>query len=83
MQHIKPLFKVALKYALTASLLAITLVIILFYTGKHPLLIPIAYDFRILLFGVFIYFSIREFKTFHNSGELHCWQGLLIGIFFY
>ncbi|MEM6525666.1 MAG: DUF4199 domain-containing protein [Bacteroidota bacterium] len=83
MQYIKPLFRVAFKYAITASVLAIALILILFYSGKHPLLIPIAYDFRILLFGVFIYFSIREFKAYHNSGELHFWQGLLIGIFFY
>ncbi len=82
-EHVKPLFKVALKYAITASLLAVALLFVLFYTGKHPLLIPIAYDFRILLFGVFIYFSIREFKTYHNSGELHFWQGLLTGILFY
>ncbi|MEM7108822.1 MAG: DUF4199 domain-containing protein [Bacteroidota bacterium] len=83
MQYIKPLFKVAFKYAITASVLGIGLFLLLFYTGRHPLLIPILYDFRILLFGVFIYFSIREFKTYHNAGELHFWQGLLIGIFFY
>lgn len=83
MKHIQPLFKVALKYALTGALLAIALILILFYTNRHPLLIPIAYDYRILLFGLFIYFSIREFKIYYNNGELHFWQGLLTGIFFY
>ncbi|MEM1406656.1 MAG: DUF4199 domain-containing protein [Bacteroidota bacterium] len=83
MKHILPLLKVASKYSLTGSLLAIALILVLFYTNKHPLLIPIAYDYRILLFGVFIYFSIREFKTYHNNGELHFWQGLITGIFFY
>ena len=83
MNHIKPLLSIAFKYALAGSLLGIALILVLFYTNNHPLLIPIAYDYRILLFGVFIYFSIREFKTYHNSGELHFWQGLIIGVFFY
>ncbi len=83
MKYLTPLFKVALKYALTASVLAIVVLLLLFYTGRHPLLISIAYDYRILLFGVFIFFSIKEFKTYGNNGELHFWQGLLIGIFFY
>lgn len=83
MNHIKPLLSVALKYALVGSVLGIVLILILYYTGRHPLLIPIAYDYRILLFGVFIYFSLREIKVYHFQGQLHFWQGLLTGVFFY
>ena len=83
MDHIKPLLSVAFKYALVGSVLGIALILILYYTGKHPLLIPVAYDYRILLFGVFIYFSIREIKVYHLQGQLHFWQGLLTGVFFY
>ena len=83
MKRLHPLITVPLKYALVASLLAVILLIILFTTGRHPLLIPIFYDYRILLFAVFIFFTLKEFKDYHGQGILHFWQGLLAGIMFY
>ena len=83
MHKIPALVKVPLKYALVASVLAVAVIMVLFYTHRHPLLIPIVYDYRVLLFGVFIFFSLKELKEYHNEGILHFWQGLLAGIIFY
>ncbi len=83
MHRVPPLVKVPLKYAVVAAVLAIAAVLVLFYTHRHPLLIPIIYDYRILLFGVFIFFSLKELKEVYNQGILHFWQGLLAGIIFY
>ncbi|WP_185154265.1 DUF4199 domain-containing protein [Fulvivirga sp. M361] len=83
MNRLPSLVKIPLKYALVASVLAIAVILLLFYTNRHPLLIPVFYDYRILLFGVFIFFSMKEFKEQHAFGVLHFWQGFLIGIFFY
>ena len=44
------------------------------------MLIPAFLDFRILLFPIFLVFSIRDFKENHNNGLLHFWQGFSIGI---
>ena len=46
-------------------------------------MIPIIYDYRILLFGVFIFFTLKELKEVYNEGILHFWQGLIAGILFY
>ncbi len=80
----KPIVRIPLKYGFFAGILAFALVLILFYLGDtHPQLYPIFLDFRILLFGLFIYFSIREFKVMANGGVLHFWQGMVIGILCY
>jgi hypothetical protein len=80
----KPLIRVPLKYAFFGGILAFVLIVILHYFGStHPQLYPIFLDFRILLFGVFIYFSIREFKDVENGGILHFWQGMAVGILCY
>ncbi len=34
-------------------------------------------DFRILLYGVFIFFSLKEFREYHQEGVLYFWQGMV------
>lgn len=79
----KPIVSTPIKYGLIGSLLAIAVILVLYYTGKHPLLIPIFYDARIVIFGLFIFFGIKEFKDFHNNSILQFWQGMIIGIGIY
>lgn len=78
-----PLFRVPLKFGLVASVLSVAIMIVLFYTGRHPSLVPPYLDSRILIFLIFIYFAIREFKEFYNNRYLHFWQGLIIGVTVY
>lgn len=72
--------QVALKYGFFMALLLGAVFVGLFYAGRHPLLIPIIYDVRILLLAIFIFFSIKEFRDYRNGGVLHFWQGMLIGL---
>jgi uncharacterized membrane protein len=80
---LKPIYSVPLKYGLIGSVCAMALILVLYYAGKHPLLIPIFYDFRIFLFGVFIFFALREFKEYYNNNILQFWQGMVMGIGIY
>ena len=80
----KPIIRVPLKYAFFGGILAFSVLLILFYFGNsHPQLLPIFMDFRIILFGLFIFFSIKEFKEVENGGTLHFWQGMAVGIICY
>lgn len=83
LNKLKPIYSVPIKYGLIGSLLAIVLIVALFYMGKHPLLIPIFFDYRILLFGLFIFFALKEYKDYYNGGFLQFWQGMVIGIGIY
>lgn len=77
-----PLVKVPLRYGLIASLIAFASVIVLFYAGKHPFLIPMYADFRIFLFGLFIFFSLKEFRDQHQQGTLYFFQGMVASYVF-
>lgn len=83
MKNIKPLFRIPLKYGAAASVLAIVLIIVLFYAGRHPMLIPVFYDYRIFLFGVIIFFSMKEYRDYYNEGRLHFWEGIVNGVITY
>lgn len=72
-----PLIKIALRYGLVASVIGFALVVLLFYTNKHPFLIPVYVDFRIFLFGVFIFFALKEFREHYAQGILYFWQGMV------
>ena len=46
------------------------------------MLIPVYLDFRIFIFGVFIFFTLKELRDFHYAGILYFWQGLLSSLMF-
>ncbi|HEY9487393.1 MAG TPA: DUF4199 domain-containing protein, partial [Chryseosolibacter sp.] len=53
-----------------------------YYMGRHPLLIPVFLDFRIILFGVFIFFTLREIRDYYQNGILYFWQGIIASLLF-
>jgi hypothetical protein len=73
----KPLVKVPFVNGTIAGALGIGLLIALYYLGKHPLLIPPYLDFRILLFGIFFFFTLKELRDSWYNGILYFWQGLI------
>lgn len=79
----KPLFSVPLKFGLIGSLFAIGVIMVLYFSGTHPLLIPIFFDYRIILFSLFTFLAIKEFKDYYNEGYLQFWQGMIMGIIIY
>ncbi|MEO7991415.1 MAG: DUF4199 domain-containing protein [Chryseolinea sp.] len=71
------LFKIAARYGAVSGVLAFILLIVSYYLGRHPMLISPLLDFRILLFGIFIFFALREFRDYYQEGLLSFAQGML------
>ncbi len=78
----KPIVKVPAVNGLIAGALGAILNIILFYIGKHPLLVPPYFDYRIILMGIFIFFTLREFRDNYQEGILYFWQALICSVLF-
>ena len=78
----KPILKVSLRYGALAGIVGSVLLIGLYYLGRHPFLIPVYIDFRIILFGVFIFFTLREIRDYHQGGILYFWQGVIASFVF-
>jgi len=72
-----PLFRIVIRYGLIAGVIGFALLAILFYLGRHPFVIPVFFDFRILLFALLLIFSLREFRDFYNEGLLSFAQGMM------
>ncbi len=75
-----PIVTISFRYGMLAATLSIILFSVLYYFGRNPLLIPSFLDFRLLLFPIFLVFSIRDFKENRNNGLLQFWQGFSIGM---
>lgn len=76
------LTKVSIRYGAIAGIVGLGLLIALYYIGRHPLVIPVYLDFRIFLFGVFIFFALRELRDYHQNGVLYFWQGFIASFLF-
>ncbi len=72
-----PLFRIVIRYGLVAGVLGFALLVILYYAGRHPFVIPVFFDFRILLFALVLVFSLRDYREFHNEGLLSFAQGMV------
>lgn len=70
------LMKVSLRYGAIAGVMCIGLVLSLFYMGKHPFLVNPFLDFRVFVFSVLLFFSLKEVRDFYQDGILHFWQGM-------
>jgi len=77
------LIKVPVKFGAVGSLLLSILMLILFYMGKHPMLIPVIMDFRLVAIPIFVVLATLEFRDFKNQRKLVFWQGMLIGFVCY
>jgi hypothetical protein len=75
----KTLWKVSARYGAAAGILAFILLLVMYYVGSHPLLTSPFLDFRILLFGIFIFFTLKEFRDYYHGGILHFWQAMFGG----
>jgi Protein of unknown function (DUF4199) len=77
MNFLSTVSNIQLRYAGVASVLGIALILVFFAVHKHPFLIPVFFDFRIVLFAVFLFVSLREFRDLSNDGVLYFWQGMI------
>lgn len=78
----KPLLKVAARNGILGGVIGFGLLVGLYYMGRHPSLIPVYLDFRIVLFGVFIFFTLREVRDYHQNGVLYFPQGIFVSFLF-
>jgi hypothetical protein len=78
----KPLLNVPIRYGLIAGLLGVALVVGLYYLNRHPFLIPVYIDFRIIMFAVFIFFSLKELRDRYQGGVLYLPQGIIASFLF-
>ncbi len=72
-----PLFKIVARYGLISGVIGFALLVVLYYLGRHPFVIPVFFDFRIILFSLVLVFSLREFRELNNEGILYFWQGMV------
>ena len=61
-----PLFRVSIRYGLAAGVIGFALLVILYYVGRHPFVIPVFFDFRMILFALILVFSLRDFREFQT-----------------
>jgi len=76
---IKKLLSISIRYGTVGGILAFILLIVTFYLGRHPLTTSPFLDFRILLFGIFIYFTLKEFRDYEQEGVLYFSQAMVGG----
>ena len=82
MKTISPLLKIPARFGVIAGILGFAVALVLYYIGKHPFLFPVYFDFRVLLFGVFIVFALKEYRDFYKGGVLYFWEGFIGSIIF-
>lgn len=83
MKKHSPLITVGIRYGVIAGILCGVLLMITYYMmDSHPLMVSPFMDFRVLLFAVFIFFSLKEFRDYHQQGELYFSQGMMVSFIF-
>jgi hypothetical protein len=80
--RIPPLVRVPLRFGVIGGVLGFVLLVVLYYIGRHPFLIHVVFDFRVALFGIFIFFTLRELREYHFKGILYFWQGMIACLVF-
>lgn len=78
-----PLLLVPFKYGFIGSLMIILGLIVLFYLGRHPLLLNPILDARIPIYALITFISFKVFRDQYNGGIMHFWQGMAIGLIAY
>ncbi len=72
-----PLIKVPVRYGVIGAPIGLLANLALYWMGKHPALISPFFDFRIALFAVFIFLTIKEIRDYSEDGTLYFWQGMI------
>ena len=78
----RPIVRIPVRYGLIAGLFGFSLMLVLYYMDRHPFLVPLFFDFRILLFSILLVFCLKEIRDFHQNGVLHFFQAMFAGFTF-
>jgi hypothetical protein len=82
LNRVPRLLFISVRNGLIAGALGFIFLLALYYMGKHPFLFPIYFDFRIILFVVFMVFGLKELRDDHQRGELSFGQGMVSNLIF-
>ena len=66
----QPFIRVSVRYGMIAGVFGFALMIVLYYMNHHPFLVPLFFDFRILLFSILIIFCLKEIRDYYQEGFL-------------
>lgn len=73
------MLKTSIKYALVSGLFMILIYHLSFRFGVNPQIDLSHLLFDLILLGLFIFFTIKDFKSYQNGNVLHFWQGMTLG----
>ncbi|MEQ8473682.1 MAG: DUF4199 domain-containing protein [Marinoscillum sp.] len=73
------MLKTSIKYAPVCGLFMILIYHLSFRFGVNPQIDLSHLLFDLILLGLFIFFTAKDFKTYRNDGVFHFWQGMTIG----
>ena len=79
---VKRLAFLSVRNGLIAGVLGFSLLLALYYIGKHPFLFPIFFDFRFILLSVFIVMTLKEFRDDYQEGILYFGQAMISAFLF-
>jgi Protein of unknown function (DUF4199) len=77
-----PTVSVSIRNGLIAGVLGMIFLITLYALGRHPFLIPVYVDFRIVLFATLLFFTGKELRDFFQGGAFYFAQGMLMSLIF-
>ena len=77
-----PLVKVPLTFGAVGGVLGALVTIGLFYIGPHPFLVNYYADYRVFLFGIFVFFVLKDIRDAKQGGVLYFWQGIVASFLF-
>ncbi|MBS1951744.1 MAG: hypothetical protein OJF59_001606 [Cytophagales bacterium] len=70
------LFIIPFRFGLIGGLIGSLAIMVLFYLGRHPFLIPVIFDFRIVIYAMFIFITLKVLRDNYLNGSLLFWQGM-------
>ncbi len=77
-----PLARISVRNGVIAGFLGFFLLLGLYLMGKHPMLFMIFFDFRILLFAIFMTLTLKEIRDNYQDGIIFFWQGMIANLIF-
>jgi hypothetical protein len=78
-----PLRNLGLRYGLVTALLSIMAFVVFYIMGQQPWRNLVSFLLDIFVIGVFLFLSIKDYKSNVNSGELRFYQGMTVGFIVY
>lgn len=77
------MLKGSLKYSIACGVFLVIVYQVSSYFGLNPQINVAHLIFDAIIFGLFVFFAQKEFKTYENGGVLHFWQGMTLGFIVY